>query len=30
VPMNKDAPLAEFEQVAADFPIFRVTYQKEA
>jgi deazaflavin-dependent oxidoreductase (nitroreductase family) len=24
VPVNKDAPLAEFEQIAADFPVFRV------
>ena len=24
VPVNKDAPLAEFEQVAAAFPVFRV------
>ena len=25
VPVDKDAPLAEFEKVAADFPVFRVT-----
>ena len=25
VPVNKDAPLAEFEKVAAAFPVFRVT-----
>jgi deazaflavin-dependent oxidoreductase (nitroreductase family) len=24
VPVNKDAPIAEFEKVAADFPVFRV------
>jgi F420H(2)-dependent quinone reductase len=24
VPVNKDAPLAEFEKIAADFPVFRV------
>jgi hypothetical protein len=24
VPVNKDAPLSEFEQVAAQFPVFRV------
>ena len=28
VPVNKDAPLAEFEQVAAAFPVFRVATHK--
>jgi deazaflavin-dependent oxidoreductase (nitroreductase family) len=28
IPVNKDAPLVEFEKVAADFPVFRVTSQK--
>jgi hypothetical protein len=26
VPVDKDAPLTEFEQVAAQFPVFRVTH----
>ena len=30
VPVNKDAPMAEFEKVAADFPVFRVASQKTA
>ena len=25
VPVDKDAPLAEFEKIAAEFPVFRVT-----
>ena len=29
VPVNKDAPLAEFEKVAADFPVFRIVSQKK-
>lgn len=29
VPVNKDAPLADFEKVAAAFPVFRVAHQKE-
>ncbi len=28
VPVNKDAPMAEFEKVAADFPVFRVVSHK--
>lgn len=28
VPVHKDAPLAEFEQGAADFPVFRVVAKK--
>jgi hypothetical protein len=29
VPVNKDAPLVEFEKVASDFPVFRVASPKE-
>jgi len=25
VPVNKDAPVAEFQKVAAEFPVFRIT-----
>ena len=28
LPVNKDAPLADFEKVAADFPVFRVASHK--
>jgi hypothetical protein len=28
VPVNKDAPLAEFEKIASAFPVFRVTTDK--
>ena len=28
VPVNKDAPIAEYEKVAADFPVFRVASHK--
>jgi deazaflavin-dependent oxidoreductase (nitroreductase family) len=28
VPVNKDAPLAEFEKIAAQFPVFRVASDK--
>jgi len=28
VPVNKDAPMADFEKVAADFPVFRVVSHK--
>lgn len=28
VPVHKDAPLAAFEQIASDFPVFRVTTPK--
>ena len=28
VPVNKDAPLAEFEKIASSFPVFRVTSDK--
>ena len=28
IPMDKDAPLADFEKVAADFPVFRVVSLK--
>lgn len=28
VPVSKDAPLAEFEKVAEDFPVFRIVYSK--
>jgi hypothetical protein len=28
VPVNKDAPLAEFEKVAAEFPVFRIVPSK--
>lgn len=28
VPVNKDAALAEFEKIAAEFPVFRVTSNK--
>ena len=27
VPVSKDAPVAEFEKIAADFPVFRIQYQ---
>ena len=30
IPVDKDAPLAEFEKVAEDFPVFRVASQKTA
>jgi len=30
VPVNKDAPLAEFEKIAASFPVFRVASDKPA
>jgi deazaflavin-dependent oxidoreductase (nitroreductase family) len=30
IPMDKDAPIADFEKVAADFPVFRVVSQKRA
>jgi deazaflavin-dependent oxidoreductase (nitroreductase family) len=29
VPVHKDAPLAEFERIAAEFPVFRLTANKE-
>ena len=29
IPVDKDAPLAEFEKVAADFPVFRVVSLKK-
>ena len=29
VPVDKDAPIADFEKVAADFPVFRVVSQKK-
>ena len=28
VPVNKDAPIGEFERIAAEFPVFRVTSDK--
>ena len=28
VPVNKDAPMADFEKVAEDFPVFRIVSQK--
>lgn len=28
IPVNKDAPLAEFEKIAADFPVFHVSSAK--
>ena len=30
VPVNKDAPLAEFEKIAASFPVFRLASNKAA
>ncbi len=30
IPVNKDAPLAEFEKIADDFPVFRVVSNKTA
>jgi deazaflavin-dependent oxidoreductase (nitroreductase family) len=30
VPVDKDAPIADFEKVAADFPVFRIVSQKKA
>ena len=29
IPVDKDAPIADFEKVAADFPVFRVVSQKK-
>jgi deazaflavin-dependent oxidoreductase (nitroreductase family) len=29
VPVDKDAPIADFEKVAADFPVFRIVSQKK-